>query len=97
MKVYTYGSDDKNLMVFGTVGVEAAGSKNTKEWAGRYEIVQAGHALKFKYVQIFVVSFISHLIPTNEETDEIPHRLIYEMLKHWLGDFGLDCTPPLWR
>ncbi|CAF9926818.1 MAG: hypothetical protein GOMPHAMPRED_004235 [Gomphillus americanus] len=58
VKVFTYGPDDKNLMIYGNVGVELPeGTKHSKEWAGRYEIVDTGSGgLKFKYVQVFVTA-----------------------------------------
>ncbi|ATZ57877.1 hypothetical protein BCIN_15g03980 [Botrytis cinerea B05.10] len=56
VKVFTFGSDDMNLMCYGTVGLKTSGeTKNMKEWAGRYEIVKTDSgSLKFKYVQIIV-------------------------------------------
>ena len=63
--MFTYGPDDKNLMIYGNVGVELPeGTKHSKEWAGRYEIVDTGSGgLKFKYVQVFVVSSFPTLGP----------------------------------
>ncbi|KAE8441194.1 hypothetical protein EG329_005626 [Mollisiaceae sp. DMI_Dod_QoI] len=56
-KVFTYGSDDLNLMCFGIVDYAyPEGTTNKKEWAGRYEIEKTSSGeLKFKLVQIITI------------------------------------------
>lgn len=58
VKIFTFGSDDMNLMCYGRVGYKyPEGTTNQKEWAGRYKIVKTeSGSLKFKYVQVIVVS-----------------------------------------
>jgi hypothetical protein len=61
VKIFTFGSDDMNLMCYGTVGYKSADETvNMKEWAGRYEIVRTNSGtLKFKYAQVIIVSLLS--------------------------------------
>ncbi|KAF7910106.1 uncharacterized protein EAE98_010904 [Botrytis deweyae] len=56
VRIFTFGSDDMNLMCYGTVGYKLSDDTvNMQEWAARYEIVKTGPGdLKFKYVQIIV-------------------------------------------
>lgn len=61
VKFFTFGPDDLNLMCYGRVGYKyPEGTINMKEWAGRYKIVKTeSGVLKFKYVQVILVSFVS--------------------------------------
>ncbi|KAF5878812.1 putative fungal specific transcription protein [Botrytis fragariae] len=56
VRIFTFGSDDMNLMCYGTVGYRLSDDTvNMQEWAARYEIVKTEPGdLKFKYVQIIV-------------------------------------------
>lgn len=47
-----------NLMCYGTVGYKLSNAAiNMQEWAARYEIIKTESGdLKFKYVQIIIVS-----------------------------------------
>lgn len=58
VKIFTFGSDDMNLMAYGRVGYKyPEGTTNMKEWAGRYKIVKGGDGeLRFTYVQVILVS-----------------------------------------
>jgi uncharacterized protein (TIGR02246 family) len=63
VKVYSFGSNDLELMVLGEVTyVFGDEGVRSQEWAGRYTIVEddAG-GLKFKPVQIFTVSIVLYL------------------------------------
>ncbi|TGO43522.1 hypothetical protein BOTNAR_3529g00010 [Botryotinia narcissicola] len=56
VRIFTFGSDDMNLMCYGTVGYKLSNDViNMQEWAARYEIVNTESGdLKFKYVQIII-------------------------------------------
>jgi ketosteroid isomerase-like protein len=57
VKVYSFGTDDKNLLALGEVVYrDPAGGSHKEEWAGRYIIVQHDGEFKFKHVQIFIAS-----------------------------------------
>lgn len=61
VKVYTFGADDHDLLALGQVEYKnvggPGGGSHKDEWAGRYIIVQEGDQLKFKHVQIIIVSW----------------------------------------
>ncbi|GAB1318552.1 hypothetical protein MFIFM68171_08762 [Madurella fahalii] len=59
VRVYSFGTNDRELLALGEVEYRHPnGKSHTEEWAGRYSIVQddAG-ALKFQHVQIILASF----------------------------------------
>lgn len=64
VRFFTFGNDDMNLMCYGHVGYQyPEGTTNMKEWAGRYKIVKTESGeLKFKYVQIIIVSILDIFI-----------------------------------
>lgn len=58
VKVFTFGSDDRELLALGEVEYrdDSAGTRK-EEWAGRYTIVEdASGELKFKHVQILIAN-----------------------------------------
>ncbi|KAM0315750.1 hypothetical protein ACHAO8_003602 [Botrytis cinerea] len=71
VRIFTFGSDDMNLMCYGTVGYKISDEPvNMQEWAARYEIVRTGPGdLRFKYVQIIIVSVSSRDESVQAEID----------------------------
>jgi len=65
VKVYSFGSNDLELLALGEVDYKFKdGTVHKDNWAGRYTIVKddAGE-LKFKHVEIIIVSRDLYLIP----------------------------------
>ncbi|KAK4221446.1 hypothetical protein QBC38DRAFT_522345 [Podospora fimiseda] len=56
VKVFTFGSDDHELVALGEAEYrDSARGSQKEEWAGRYSVVKdADGQLKFKLVQIFI-------------------------------------------
>jgi len=73
--VYPFGNNDQDLLALGEVEYRGpAGASHKEQWAGRYVIVQDGGELKFKQVQIFIVSH--HSLEWREESaDRLTWRL----------------------
>ena len=75
VKVYPFGNNDQDLLALGEVEYRGLdGASHKEQWAGRYAIVQDGGELKFKQVQIFIVSH--HSLEWREElADRLTWRL----------------------
>ena len=72
LKLYTYGSNEHELLAYGEVDYEHHhGGKADTHWASKYSVKQVGNELKFAHVHIVLV-LLTHSVLDEESLQLTP-------------------------
>jgi hypothetical protein len=70
LKVFPYGPNSNELMLFGTVNYGLkSGEASSKEWAARAQLANEDGKVKMRFYQVYLVRHLAHATEGRLRTD----------------------------